>query len=148
MVGKSLQVCSFAFLLTKSRKKALVLIYCCLQRLFLTAYISRLTTHLRRLDVCNCASESSNKVQPKKLHSLDHTVSTNAKLTVVLKGNSAVYPLFLLHVRSSLVLHDISTFFQQHLTIYTIFLPFQTACTRRSEKNMVKLYIFGGNTFM
>lgn len=47
--------------LTKSRKKALVLIYCCLQRLLLTAYISHLTTHLGRQDICNCASESSNK---------------------------------------------------------------------------------------
>lgn len=70
--------------LTKSRKKAVVLIYCCLQRLFLTAYISRLTTHLRRQDICNCASESSNKSfvhngqkKQKKLNTLDCTISTS-----------------------------------------------------------------------
>lgn len=31
------------------------------------------------------------------------------------------------------------TFFQQHLTLNTVFLPFETAYTRRSERNIVNL---------
>lgn len=109
--------------LTKSRKKALVLIYRCLQRLFLTAYISRLTTHLRRQDICNCANspqtnllyamakKTKQKKREMKWNSLDCTISTSAELTTFPIENSAVYPLFLFRVQSSLVLHDISTFF-------------------------------------
>lgn len=128
------EITLFLFLrlfLTKSRKKALVLIYCCLQRLFLTAYISHLTTHLRRQDICNCASGSSNKSfvcngqkREKKRNTLDCTISTSAELTAVPIENSAVYPLFLFHVQSSLVLHDISTFSQNHSTHNTVFLAF------------------------
>lgn len=131
--GKEITLGLFLCLfLTKSRKKALVLIYSCLQRLFLTAYISRLTTHLRRLDVCNCTSESSNKVRngqktkflgPHNIHKCRVNSGSHRKY-------SAVYPLFLFHVHSSLVLHDISTFLTASHTFFAVFLPFETACTR------------------
>jgi len=96
--------------LTKSRKKStcpdlFLLTETISDSLYLTFnYTFKEAGHMQ---LCRQSSNKSFVCNGQKNNSLDCTIFSSAELTTFPIENSTVYPLFLIHVQSSLVWHDI-----------------------------------------